>query len=260
MSHNNKKVALITGGSRGIGYGCAEHLAAIGFDLAINGVREEKAVEADLERLRRTGRKVIYCCGNVAERSDRKSILAKVKEQFGCLHVLINNAGVAPQQRLDILETTEESYERVLGINLKGAFFLSQATANWMIDQKQTQPEFKGCIINISSISASVASVNRGEYCIAKAGMSMTTKLFAVRMGEYDIPVYEIQPGIIKTDMTAGVKDKYDRLFAEGLCITERWGFSDDVGKAAAALASGKFPYSTGQVIMVDGGLTVPRL
>ena len=260
MNRNKRPVALVTGGSRGIGYGCAEHLGAAGFDLAINGLREEASVAESLDRLQEKGCNVLYCRGNVAVPSDCNRIMSQIKAHFGSLNVLINNAGVAPQQRLDILETTPESYDRVMDINLKGTFFLTQASAVWMIGQKQADPEFNGCIINISSISARVASVNRGEYCIAKAGISMVTKLFAVRLGEFDIPVYEIQPGIIETDMTAGVKDKYDKLIAEGLCLTERWGFTDDVGKAAAALASGGFPYSTGQVVMVDGGLTVPRL
>ena len=260
MNDSRRQVALVTGGSRGIGYGCAEHLAAAGFDLAINGVRDEPSVADALERLRRTGREVIYCRGDVAARSDRDSMLARIREHFGRLHVLVNNAGVAPKQRMDILDTTAESYDRVLGINLRGTFFLTQAAARWMIDQQQNQDEFRGCIINISSISASVASVSRAEYCMAKAGMSMTTKLFAARLGEYDIPVYEIRPGIIKTDMTAGVVEKYDRLIAEGLCVTGRWGLPGDVGQAAAALASGKFSYSTGQVVMVDGGLSIPRL
>lgn len=257
---NNNRVALVTGGSRGIGHGCARHLARAGFDLAINGVREEGAVTEAIEALRQLDCNVIYCRGDVASPADRENILAEIKDRFGSLHVLINNAGVAPKERLDILDTTEKSFDYVLDINLKGTFFLTQAVANWMIDQKQNNAEFEGCIINISSISASVASVNRGEYCIAKAGLGMVTKLFAAKLGEHDIPVYEIRPGIIRTDMTAGVIEKYDQLISEGLCITDRWGFPDDVGKAAAALASGDFPYSTGQVIMVDGGMTVPRL
>lgn len=255
-----KRVALITGGSRGIGYECARHLARAGFDLAINGVREEEAVKEALEALRQLDCRVIYCRGDVSSASDRRNLLAEIRDRFGNLHVLINNAGVAPKERLDILETTEESFDYVLGINLKGTFFLTQVASNWMIDQQRQDKDFRGCIINISSISASVASVNRGEYCIAKAGLGMVTKLFAARLGEYGIPVYEIRPGIIRTDMTAGVVEKYDQLIAEGLCITDRWGFPDDVGKAAAALASSDFRYSTGQVIMVDGGLTVPRL
>ena len=260
MNNKTKRVALVTGGSRGIGFGCAEHLATAGFDLAINGVRNEDSVTSDLDRLRRHGGDVIYCRGNIATPTDRNAMLAKIKKHYGRLNVLINNAGVGPQKRVDILETTEESYDHVLGINLKGAYFLSQAVAGWMIEQKQAHSGFHGCIINMSSISATVASVSRGEYCIAKAGLSMVTKLFAVRLGDYGIPVYEIQPGIIRTDMTAGVSEKYDQLIADGLCVTKRWGFPDDVGKAAAALASGEFPYSTGQVVMVDGGLTLPRL
>ena len=255
-----KRIALVTGGSRGIGYGCARHLARTGFDLVINGVREEEAVKDELEALRQLDCRVIYCRGDVSSASERKNLLAEIDDQFGCLHVLVNNAGVAPRERLDILEMTEESFDFVLGVNLKGTYFLTQAASNWMIEQQRQDKDFKACIINISSISAAVASVNRGEYCIAKAGLGMVTKLFAARLGEYNIPVYEIRPGIIRTDMTAGVVEKYDRLFAEGFSINNRWGFPDDVGKAAAALASGAFPYSTGQVIMVDGGMTVQRL
>jgi NAD(P)-dependent dehydrogenase (short-subunit alcohol dehydrogenase family) len=260
MNRANRPVALVTGGTRGIGLGCAEHLAAEGFDLAVNGVRDEKAAAAALDRVQRHGGKVIYARGDVAHSSDRRRMLAKVQKYFGRLDVLVNNAGVAPRQRLDILETTEENYNRVLDINLKGAFFLTQAVANWMIAQKENDPGYQGCIVNISSISASVASVNRSEYCIAKAGMHMSTKLFAARLGEHHLPVYEIQPGIIRTDMTAGVVEKYDQLIADGLCLTARWGLPDDVGRAVAVLATGKLPYSTGQVIMVDGGLTIPRL
>ena len=255
-----RRIALVTGGSRGIGYGCARHLARAGFDLVINGVREEEAVAEAIEALRQLDCNVIYCRGDVASPTDRENILAEIKDRFGSLHVLINNAGVAPKERLDILDTTEKSFDYVLDINLKGTFFLTQAIANWMIDQKKKDKRFQGCIINISSISATVASVSRGEYCIAKAGLGMVTRLFAARLGEYDIPVYEIRPGIIRTDMTAGVVEKYDQLIAEGLCITNRWGFPGDVGKAAAALASGSFLNSSGQVVMVDGGLTVPRL
>ena len=161
---------------------------------------------------------------------------------------------------MDILETTEASFDYVVDINLRGSFFLTQSAANWMVAQKQADADYQGCIINISSVSAAVASVNRGEYCISKAGLSMITKLFATRLGEYGIPVYEVQPGVIRTDMTAGVSEKYDKLIEEGLCVTKRWGYPEDIGKAVAALARGDFPYSTGQVIMVDGALTMPRL
>src|SRR6185312_2054393 len=153
----------------------------------------------------------------------------------------------------------EESFDEVLSTNLKGAYFLMQKGANWLIEQKKKDDGFKGCIINISSISATLASVNRGEYCIAKAGLSMATQLFAVRLGEFNIPVFEIRPGVIRSDMTSGVKEKYDKLIDEGLCVQKRWGEPEDVGKVVASVAKGDFLYSTGQVFMVDGGLTIPR-
>ena len=254
-----KKVALITGGTRGIGLGIAKHLAQNGFDLAVNGVREEKAVDDALQKLRNTGAEVIYCQGDVSSTEDRKKIINQVKKHFGKLHVLVNNAGVAPKERKDILETTEESFDRLMATNLKSTYFLSQHVANWMIEQKKADTSFTACIINVSSVSATVASVNRGEYCVSKAGMSMVTQLFAVRLGEFDIPVYEVRPGVIHTDMTVSVKEKYDKLFEDGLAVQKRWGYPDDVGKAVSALALGNFPYSTGQVIMVDGGLTLSR-
>ena len=255
-----KRVALVTGGSRGIGLGIAEALANAGFDLAINGVRPESSVTDVVKKLEDIGARVVYCRGDLASSSDRSNIIGRVKETFGRLHVLVNNAGIAPRERRDILEATEESFDEVISTNLKGNYFLTQLAANWMIAQKKGDPQFQGSIINVSSISATVASVNRGEYCISKAGISMATQLFAVRLGEYDIPVFEVRPGVISTDMTSGVKEKYDKLIEQGLCVTKRWGFPDDVGKAVRALASGDFPYSTGQVIMVDGGLTLSRL
>lgn len=257
---DGRPVALITGGSRGIGYGIAERLAKDGFDLAINGVRSEALVVDALENLRALGAEVIYCSGDIASREDRLAMLEKINAHFGQLNVLVNNAGVAPKERCDILEATEESFQYVLSTNLQGAYFLTQAAANWMIEQKSASATFSGCIINVSSVSATVASVNRGEYCVAKAGLSMATQLFATRLGEFNIPVYEVRPGIIQTDMTAGVTAKYDKLIADGLCVQKRWGLPDDVGRAVAALARGDFPYSTGQVIMVDGGMTLPRL
>jgi NAD(P)-dependent dehydrogenase (short-subunit alcohol dehydrogenase family) len=187
-------------------------------------------------------------------------MLAKIRSYYGSLHVLVNNAGVAPKERKDILEASEESFDYVLKTNLQGPYFLTQAVANWLIEQKAADADFQGCVITVGSISATVASTNRGEYCIAKAGLAMMTRLFAARLGMYDIPVYEIQPGVIRTDMTSAVTAKYDALIADGLCVQERWGLPEDVGKAAAALARGDFPYSTGQVVMVDGGLTIPRL
>jgi 3-oxoacyl-[acyl-carrier protein] reductase len=253
-------IAFITGGSRGIGLGIATELAKSGFDIAINGVRHEEAVAEVVEKLKSFGGRVIYCQGNVADANARAAMLEKIKRELGALHILVNNAGIAPRERKDILEATEESFKEVLTTNLQGPYFLTQSVANYMIEQQKNDPSFKGAIINVSSISATVASVNRGEYCIAKAGVAMATQLFAARLGEYNIPVYEIRPGVIKTDMTAGVSEKYDKLIAGGLMIQSRWGLPEDVGKAVAALALGYFPYSTGQVIMVDGGMSVPRL
>lgn len=255
-----RRVALITGGSRGIGLGIAQELVNDGFDVAINGVRPESAVTDVIKGLHRAGANVVYCQGDLASSNDRKSIIEKVRSSFGRLHVLVNNAGIAPRERRDILDATEESFDEVIATNLKGNYFLTQLAANWMIAQKKEDAAFQGSIINVSSISATVASVNRGEYCVSKAGISMATQLFAVRLGEYNIPVFEVRPGVISTDMTSGVKEKYDKLIDEGLCVTRRWGYPEDVGKAVRALASGNFPYSTGQVIMVDGGLTLPRL
>lgn len=255
-----RRVAFITGGSRGIGFGIAAKLAEAGFDITINGVRPAAAVTEVIAELQQYGGEVIYCQGDVASVTDRTRMVAEIKSYYGALHVLVNNAGIAPKERKDILEATEESFTQVLTTNLQGPYFLTQAVANWMVEQTNQRSDFTGCIVNVSSISATVASVNRGEYCIAKAGLSMATQLFAARLGEYNIPVYEVRPGVIRTDMTAGVTEKYDKLIAEGLTIQKRWGEASDVGKAVTALALGYFPYSTGQVLMVDGGLTLPRL
>ena len=255
-----RKVALVTGGSRGIGFGIVKQLALRGFDIAMNGVRHFDEVKDIVDEIKMNDVDIIYCQGNIAVATDREKIIQEVKDHFGQLNVLVNNAGIAPKQRNDILNTTEDSYDEVMDTNLKGTYFLTQLAANYLIVQKNEDPDFNGCIINVSSISATVASVNRGEYCISKAGIGMLTQLFAVRLGEYNLPVYEVRPGVIATDMTAGVKEKYDALIARGLCLQNRWGQPDDVGKAVTAIADGYFPYSTGQVIMVDGGLNISRL
>jgi NAD(P)-dependent dehydrogenase (short-subunit alcohol dehydrogenase family) len=253
-------VAFITGGSRGIGLGISEHLAKKGFDLAINGMRNADSVADVIDHLKSYGVDVIYCQGNVALSEDRTAMLSQIKNHYGRLDVLVNNAGVAPKVRNDVLATTEESYDYVMDTNLKANYFMTQLVANWMIQQKEKYANFQGSIINISSISATVASVNRGEYCVSKAGIAMNTQLFAARLGEYGINVYEVRPGVIKTDMTAGVTEKYDNLIENGLTVQKRWGYPDDIGRAVVALASGDFPYSTGSVFMIDGGLTIPRL
>jgi NAD(P)-dependent dehydrogenase (short-subunit alcohol dehydrogenase family) len=238
-----KRVALVTGGTRGIGLGIVEALLREGWEVAVCGIRPT----CDRNDF-------FYCPCDVGNADARARLLAAVREKFGRLDVLVNNAGIAPKVRADLLDATEESFDEVLRTNLRGPYFLTQAVARWMIDQKS------GCIINISSVSATVASVNRGDYCISKAGVAMATQLWAARLGVFNIPVYEVRPGIIKTDMTTGVTEKYDQLLAGGLTIQPRWGMPADVGKAVAALARGDFPYSTGAVVMVDGGLTVSRL
>jgi 3-oxoacyl-[acyl-carrier protein] reductase len=255
-----KRVACITGGARGIGFGVAQALAREEFDLAISGVRDEAAAGEALRTLRDLGAQVLYCQADVSDSAARAGMLDKIRQTYGRLHVLINNAGVAPAVRADILEATEESFERLIRINLQGPYFLTQAVARWMIDQKKADPGFRGVIVNVSSISSAVASISRGEYCISKAGVSMATQLWAARLGEFGIPVYEVRPGIIRTDMTSAVTAKYDKLIAEGLLVQPRWGLPEDVGKAAAMLARGDLPYSTGQVLNVDGGLTLSRL
>lgn len=255
-----QQIALITGGSRGIGLGIAQSLAKENWNLAINGMRHESAVKETLDALQNGKNEVIYCQGNIGESADRHRIIQQVINRFGQLNALINNAGVAPKERKDLLDMSEESYDRVMNINLKGTFFLSQLAAKEMVKSKEKDSEFPGVIINISSISATVVSVNRGQYCISKAGMSMVTQLFAARLGDIGIPVYEIRPGVISTDMTAVVKEKYDHLFQEGLSVQKRWGYPEDVALAVTSILKGDFPYSTGQVFMVDGGLTMPRL
>lgn len=252
-------VALVTGGARGIGLGISQALAADGHDLAICGRKGSDVVAHELESLRAHGHRVHYVPADVSSRDDHARLIDSIRAEFGRLDILVNNAGVAPTTRSDILEVGEESYDWVMNINLKGPFFLTQAVANWMVEQK-SDPAFGGTIVNVSSISATLASTNRGEYTISKAGVGMATQLWAVRLAEFGINVFEVRPGIIRTDMTAGVTDKYDTLLADGLALQRRWGTIEDVGKAVASLCRGDFTYSTGQVLMVDGGLTVGRL
>ncbi len=257
---NKKPVALVTGGTRGIGLGIAVELAKSGFDVAVNGRRPESDVKNALDTIHSHGADAAYVRGDIGDDASRSAMLDALRQRFGRLDSLGNNAGVAPDVRADITETTEESYDRVMGINLRGPFFLTQAVARWMLKQKESDASFRGSIINVSSVSATVVSINRGEYCISKAGIAMATQLWAARLANDGIGVYEIRPGVIATDMTSGVKEKYDKLFAEGLTVEQRWGTPEDVGKAAAVLARGDLSYATGQVIMVDGGLTLPRL
>jgi NAD(P)-dependent dehydrogenase (short-subunit alcohol dehydrogenase family) len=252
--------ALVTGGTRGIGLGIATELARSGFTIAVNGVREESEVSESLNLLRSFGQGIYYIRGDISIEEERRAIYEKTIRALGRINILVNNAGVAPLERKDLLRTSSESYDRVMDINLKGPFFLTQMVARHMVEIKMVDPGFDAFIINISSISASVASVNRGEYCISKAGISMASRLWASRLGEFNIPVYEVQPGIIDTDMTKAVKESYLKLIEDGLSIQRRIGTPEDVGRVVAALARGELPYSSGQVIRVDGGLTIPRL
>ena len=255
-----KRIALITGGTRGIGAGIARQFAAEGYDLVLCGRRAKADVTNTLKDLSEPGCKVHYIQADLGNKALRSSLIESCKEQVPYINVLINNAGMAPRERNNILDASEESFEEVLRVNLQGPYFLTQQIANWMIEEKSERPEFTGCIININSISSTVASVNRGEYCISKAGLTMATKLWAVALASHDIPVFEIQPGIIATDMTSGVKSRYDTLIEEGLLLEPRWGTPEDIGKAAAALARGDMPYATGQIVVQDGGLTLSRL
>ncbi|MBN7810248.1 3-ketoacyl-ACP reductase [Algoriphagus sp. H41] len=255
-----KSVALITGGTRGIGLGIAKKLAQEGIDLALNGVRPERDVVEVLEELRKSGVRVVYFPGNIAEKTDRESILSGVRETFGTLNFLVNNAGVAPRVRADVLEVAEEDFDHLMDINLRGTFFLTQSIANWMTEIRKSDSETPLSIVNITSVSAVLASANRVAYCMAKAGLSMMSKVLAVRLAEFDIPVFEIQPGIIETDMTEKVKEIYQERIAKGLTLEPRLGNPADIGKLVGALLRGDLPYTTGQVIAVDGGLTVGRL
>jgi NAD(P)-dependent dehydrogenase (short-subunit alcohol dehydrogenase family) len=255
-----RRSALVTGGTRGIGLGIARALARRGFDLAVNGVREEEAVAPVVDELRSAGGEVRYVRADVGVRGDRERLVAEVRRVLGRLHVLVNNAGVAPSVRADLLDADEESFDRLIRINLKGPYFLTQSIARWMVEQRQGEADYAGCIVNVTSVSASVASTNRGEYCVSKAGLAMMSQLWAVRLAETGIPVYEVRPGIIRTDMTAGVAAKYDALIDGGLVPERRWGTPADVGRVVAALAAGELPYATGAVVVVDGGLTLPRL
>ncbi|RQW02991.1 3-ketoacyl-ACP reductase [candidate division KSB1 bacterium] len=255
------KVALVTGSGRGIGRSIAESLAQNGFDIGIVDIAAESAAEAARELGKEYGVRALAIVADISRSSDRTRIVEMMKAEFGRLDLLVNNAGVAPRVRLDILQATEESYDWVMNINLKGPYFLTQLVANWMVAQKQADGSFDGKIINISSMSAYTSSPARGEYCLSKAAMSMMTQLYADRLAEFRIQVFELRPGIIKTDMTAAVADKYDRLiFHEGLTPIKRWGRPVDVARAVLAIALDYFPFSTGEVLNVDGGFHMRRL
>ena len=255
-----KPVALVTGGSRGIGFGIAKKLAEAGYDLGINGVRPESDAQANLEELKSLGSKVVYLQGNIAEKTDRKSIIEGLKAHFGKIDVLVNNAGVAPRVRCDVLEVTEEDYDHLMNINEKGTFFLTQEIAKWMLDLKAANPAAQISIINITSVSAELASPKRAAYCMSKASLSMLSKTMAVRMAPHGIAVYEIRPGFVDTDMIEKVRETYLTLVQEGATLEPRIGKPEDIGQVVATLVKGDLPYASGQIINVDGGLTIARM
>ena len=262
-----RPVAIVTGASRGIGKAIAKELASLDYELVVNyfdftpqGEPDESFAQQTQKEIENLGAQCKILRGDVSRTEDRTQLVDFTKSEFGRADLLVNNAGVAPIKRTDILEASEESFDRVMGINLKGPYFLTQLVANWMIQQKTQHPDRSFRIVNISSASAYASSPNRGEYCVSKAGVSMMTKLYADRLAEYGIGVFEIRPGIIATDMTSVVKDKYDKLIAEGVTPIKRWGRPEDVAKAVGAIAQGRLDFSTGEVINIDGGFHLRRL
>ncbi|MCL2351819.1 MAG: 3-ketoacyl-ACP reductase [Firmicutes bacterium] len=265
------KVALVTGSRRGIGLAILKALAGDGYAAVMSDIVSEEEARPALNELypktpaaegvNAAGRVPRYIRCDISAAADRQNLIDTVIREYGRLDVLVNNAGVAPKSRLDILETTEESFDFLLSVNLKGTFFMCQAAANAMIGlQKENIEGYAPRIVNISSVSAYASSTNRGEYCVSKAGISMTTLLFADRLAAFGIPVFEVRPGIIMTDMTAGVKDKYDKMIAEGVTPIRRFGRPEDVADCVMAAAGGRLDFATGQVLNADGGFSIRRL
>lgn len=258
-----QKTALVTGASRGIGRGIAIELARAGYRVAINYAGNAAAAAEALKLVQEAGSDGFIVQGDVSVGEDRERLVAETVANFGRLDLLVNNAGVAPNVRADLLDAGEESFDRLFEINLKGPFFLSQLAAKQMLKQEKDEEGFRGRIVNITSISVYTSSINRGDYCMVKAGLAMMTKLFAERLGNEDINVYEIRPGVIATDMTGGVKEKYDKLIIEderGITPIRRWGKPEDIGRAVRAIAEDRFPFSTGACFDVDGGFHLHRL
>jgi NAD(P)-dependent dehydrogenase (short-subunit alcohol dehydrogenase family) len=256
---DGRPIALVTGGARGIGLGIAAALATDGWDLALAGLRAVAEVEETVRTLAGHGGRVHYVQADISAPADRTRLVADVERVLGTPSALVNNAGRAPRARADLLDATEDSFDEVLATNLRGPYFLTQAVVRRMVAAGVGTQSRRG-VVFVTSVSAELASPERGEYCVSKAGLSMAVKLFALRLAADAIPVYEVRPGIIATDMTAAVKDKYDRRIADGLIPDARWGTPDDVAKAVAALLRGDVPYATGSVLHVDGGLAIPRL
>lgn len=260
MSKQQQPVAIVTGASRGIGREIALELARRDYAVVVNYANSAAAAEEVVAAITAAGGHAVAVKANVAVTADRSALVQATLERFGRIDVLVNNAGITSPGRADILDATEENWDTVLGTNLKGPFFLTQAVANEMLRLRVAGTIERGTIVNISSLSAYAVSTNRGDYCVSKAAIEMLTKLFAARLADEGIQVFEIRPGIIATDMTSAVQEKYDRLIAEGLLPIKRWGTPADVAAAVAALVNGAFPYSTGDVFNVDGGFHLRRL
>jgi len=257
------KSVLVTGASRGIGRGIAIELAKSGHRIAINYAGNAEAAAETLALVKTAGGDGFIVQGDVAVAADRERLVAETVAKFGRIDLLVNNAGVAPKVRADLLDAGEESFDRLYNINLKGPYFLTQLVAKQMIAQTPDAEGFRGRIVNITSISVYTASINRGDYCMVKAGLAMMTKLFADRLANDGINVYEIRPGVIATDMTGAVKEKYDKLIIHderGITPIRRWGKPEDIGRAVSAIAEDRFPFSTGAVFDVDGGFHLQRL
>jgi NAD(P)-dependent dehydrogenase (short-subunit alcohol dehydrogenase family) len=262
---NTNPGILVTGASRGLGRGIAVHCARLGADVAIHFNENQDSARETIrlcqEAALHPAQKFVMAGGNLASTRDRASIFEHTISQLGRLDALINNAGMAPRARADITATTEENYDEVMAVNLKGPFFLSQLAArHWLAHPGQSRLSGGYKLIFITSISADIVSVNRGEYCLSKAGLAMACQLWSARLAGEGAQVFEIRPGIMETDMTATVKEKYNALIADGVVPQKRWGTPDDIGLAVAAILKGQFPFSTGQVIMVDGGLHLKQL
>jgi NAD(P)-dependent dehydrogenase (short-subunit alcohol dehydrogenase family) len=256
----NRRVAVVTGSSRGIGRAIAERLADDGLAVVVNYATRPDAAGEVVQAIAARGGSAVALQANVGQAADRQRLIQATYEQWGRLDLLVNNAGITSPGRRDVLDATEESWDLVLGTNLKGPFFLAQQAARGMIEQIHAGQIPGGQIVNVSSVSAYAVSTNRADYCIAKAGMQMMTWLLAARLADEKINVYEVCPGVIASDMTAPVREKYDRLIAEGLTPIRRWGRPEDVARAVSSLAAGHFPFSTGERINVDGGFHIRRL
>lgn len=254
------RTAMVTGGSRGIGRAISLELARLGYDVTVNYATRPEAAQEVVAQIHAAGGRAISVGGDVGVAADRQELVRRTLEEFGRLDVLVNNAGITSQGRKDILEATEESWDRVFNTNLKGPFFLTQLVANEMVRQIEARTIPDGKIVNLSSISAFAVSTNRADYCMTKAAVGMMTKLFAQRLANQGVTVFEVCPGVIESDMTAPVKEKYDHLIAEGLWPIRRWGQPADVARAVAAIVSGYFPFSTGECFHVDGGFHIRTL